>query len=207
MKLKIENQTFEYDNTQAEITTLFAKIEEIIENSPNVLSHMLVDHVEVYEDFYNYFIDNIKVIGEVEVITLTYKELVDNILFSTADYLNRATPLTEELSNKFYREALSEDWKSLKDLLEGIGWIISTFSSIDGDDRLSMVIASYESWNEYAGEIYGLQDTLGDFEEVMTNQDNLAIADLLQYEIQPKFEAMREKLSSFVTASGGEYVS
>ena len=207
MILKIENQTFEYDNTMEALVDMLAKIESTIEESSKLLSHMVVDHVEVYEDFYSYFQDNIKGIGGVEVVTLTYKELVDDILSSTVDYLNRVIPLTEELSNKFYRESIGEDWNNLKDLLEGISWLISTFSSIDGDGRLSLVIASYENWNEYSGEVYGLQDTLGDFEEAMSNQDNVAIADLLQYEIHPKFETMRERLFSFVIASGGEYVS
>ena len=207
MKLKIENQIFEFDNTEAGITTLFAKIEEVVESSSKVLSHMRIDYMEIYDDYYSYFKDNIHVIREVEVVTLAYKELVEDILSSTVEYLNKAIPLTEELSSKFYREPLSGDWKGLKDLLEGISWIISTFSSIDGDDRLGLVVESYESWNDYATSIYDLQDIIEEFMDVMENQDNVAIADLLRYEITPKFEMMSENLSPFVPVSGGTHVS
>ena len=50
---------------------------------------MIIDSFEVYQDFYDYLLDNIIVIEEINVITLTYKELVQDILVSTVQYVGR----------------------------------------------------------------------------------------------------------------------
>ena len=199
MILKIENQTFEYDNTPEALVDMLAQIESTIEAASKILSHMVIDDVEIYEDFYSYFQDNIRLIQEVEVLTLTYKELVDEILGSTVTYLRRAAGQTEDLSNKFYKEPLAQDWNDLKDLLTGIGWMVESFASIDSDPRLSFVVSSYEAWNEYAGAVHTLSEILADFEDAITDQDNVGMADLLQYEIAPLFVEMEEKLSQLVT--------
>lgn len=202
MILKIENQNYEFENTKEGLDQMLNKVETVIEEASKILSHMVIDYIEVYEDYYNHLQDNLNTIGEIQVITLTYKELVDEILSSAVVYLRGATNQIEDLSNSFYREPTGEDWDKLKDLLTAVGWIMSSFSSIDSDSRLNFVVSSYESWNEYAGTIHSLTDILADLEGAIAGQDNVGMADLLQYEIQPIFVEMEEKLSQLVQVEG-----
>lgn len=202
LKIYIENQILEFENNTREIDNIFNEIDNIIAKSSKILSHMVIDDFEVYQDFYDYFLENIRVIEEIEVITLTYKELVRDILISTVEYMRRIPEKTEELANKFYKNPEGESWNDLNDLLGGITWIINTFSSIDQDKRLNDVVASYESWNLYAKEIFALQDILSDFEGALENNDNVTIADILLYEILPIFKEMEEKLLELVKLEG-----
>lgn len=199
MILKIENQSYEFENTKEGLDQMLGKVETTIEKASRILGHMVIDYIEVYEDYYSYLQDNLNTIGEVQVITLTYKELVDEIISSAVVYLRGAAGQIEDLSNSFYREPTGEDWDKLKDLLTAISWLMSSFSSIDSDSRLNFVVSSYESWNEYAGTIHLFTDILADLEGAIADQDNVGMADLLQYEIAPLFVEMEEKLSQLVT--------
>lgn len=198
MKIYIENQILEYENSKDEIDKILNKVDVIINNSSKILSHMIIDDYEVYENFYDYFIDNIRVIEKVEVIFLTYNQLVDDILSSTLNYIERTPDIIENLADKFYKNPDKESWNDLTDLLDGIAWIFNTFSSIDKDTKLKDVVLSYKSWNLYAKEVFALQVALSDFESALSSRDNILIADMLIHEIIPIFNEMKEKLLELV---------
>ncbi|MDR7856916.1 hypothetical protein [Tissierella sp.] len=198
MKIYIENQILEYENNKDEIDNILNEIDTIIAKSSKVLSHIVVDEYEVFEDYYGYFLDNIRVIDKVEVISSTYKELVDDILNSALEYLERTPELIDNLANSFYKNPNQESWKDLEDLLGGISWVINTFSFIDQDERLKDVVLSYKDWNLYAKEVFSLKSILGDFEDSLSNGDNVSIADILSYEIATIFKEMATKLLNLV---------
>lgn len=202
MKIYVENQILEYENKKDEIDNILSEIDKIITKSSKTLSHMTIDDFEVYESYYDYFLDNIRVIEKVEVVSLTYKELVDNILISTMDYIGRISTKVEELANSFYKSPDREVWDSLNDLLGGISWIMNTFISIDQDTRLKDIVSSYENWNIYAKEVFSLKDILEDFEGSLSSGDNVSIADILSYEILPIFNEMKVKILELVKMEG-----
>lgn len=198
MKIYIENQILEYENNKEDIDNILSEIDTIIAKSSKTLSHMIIDDFELYEGYYDYFLDNIRVIEKIEVISMTYKELVDDILISKLEYLENTPTKIEELANSFYKVPGRESWEDLNDLLGGISWIINAFSSIDQDSRLKELVLSYEDWNLYAKEVFSLQEILAEFEGALSNNDSVAIGDILSYEILPKFEEMVEKLNVLV---------
>ncbi|WP_313233170.1 hypothetical protein [Tissierella praeacuta] len=198
MKIYIENQILKFEKSIKEIDSIFEEIDNIVNKSSKILSHMVIDSIEVYQDYYDYFLDNIRVIEEVKVITLTYKELVDDILNSTLDYLERTPTIIENLADNFYKNPDNQDWQELNNLLDGISWIMTTFSSIDQDKRLKDIIINYEDWNRYAKEIFSLKELLVEFEEALSSNDNVSIADILSYEIVPIFITMKERLVELI---------
>ncbi|MDU5079766.1 hypothetical protein [uncultured Tissierella sp.] len=198
MKIYIENQILKFEKSIKEIDSIFEEIDNIVNKSSKILSHMVIDSIEVYQDYYDYFLDNIRVIEEVKVITLTYKELVDDILNSTLDYLERTPTIIENLADNFYKNPDNQDWQELDNLLDGISWIMTTFSSIDQDKRLKDIIINYEDWNRYAKEIFSLKELLVEFEEALSSNDNVSIADILSYEIVPIFITMKERLVELI---------
>ncbi len=199
MKIYVENQTLEYENKVDQIDNILSEIDEIITKEFKTLSHMVIDNFEVYEDYYDYFLDNIRVIEKVEVISLTYKELVDDILISKIDYLENTPSKIEELANTFYKVPDKESWENLTDLLGAVGWVINTFSSIDQDPRLKDSVSNYEDWNLYAKEVFALQEILGEFEGALANNDSILIGDILSYEILPNFKDMVKRLRKLVS--------
>lgn len=198
MKVYILDKVLEYNNEKSIIDNIFQEIDNILEKSDYFFSHLVVDDIEIYEDFNDYFLDNIRNIKEVQVISKTLKELALNIMFSTIDYLNRAIPEINILSNEFYKIPTEQSWSKLSDLLEGVGWIVDSFVTIDTNSRLRDIVSSYEEWNHYAKDIYSLQELLGELEGAMETQDTVSMGDIISYEISPLFQSMKEKLEGLV---------
>lgn len=194
MKVYILNKVLEFKNDDKEIGNIFNNINKTISDSNRILSHLDIDGNQIYENYYEYFLDNIDSIEEVTVITITAIELAQDTLSSTVGYLNRAIPEIEKLSNEFYKTPEQESWNRLADLFGGITWIVDTFSTIDNDYDIDKVVVDYKTWNLYAQQIYNLKELLVEFEELLNNQDYVSIADILSYEIVPLFKDMLDKL-------------
>lgn len=199
MIIQILDKTLEYENKQDALDSMFKEIDKVIRSTNLIFSHLIIDGLEVYDDFYDYFLDNIKNIEEVKVVTKTVKETFEEVLLSTMDYIERAIPEIEILANEFYKTPSRESWEKLGDLIEGIKWIMDTFMIIDSNSELKSVINSYEDWNVYAKDIYELSELLKEFEEILENNDFVSTADILSYEIIPLFNNMKEKLEKLVT--------
>ncbi len=198
MKLYILGQVLEYENSKDNIDKIFDKIKQTISNSNLILSHLIVDEYELYGDFYDYFLDNIKYIEKVKVVTKTVVQMSQEIILSTIDYIENSTPEIEVLSDEFYKTPGKDSWSKLIDLLGGIKWIIDGFVSIDSNQQLKNIVNSYEQWNLYAQDVYSLKELLTEFEEILENNDLVSIADILSYEIVPIFEDMKEKLEKII---------
>lgn len=199
MIIHILDKSLEYENKQEVLDTIFKEIDNIVNSANMIFSHLIIDGQEVYNDFYDYFLDNMKNIQEVKVVTRTAKEAFEEILLSTIDYLNRAIPEIEVLSNEFYKTPSRESWGKLGDLLEGVKWIMDTFMIIDADFGLKNIVNSYEDWNIYAEDIYKLNEILIEFEEILENSDFVSTADILSYEIIPLFNDMKKKLEKLIS--------
>ena len=199
MKIHILDKTLEYENKKDILDTMFKEINDIVSGTNLIFSHLIIDDLEVYDDFYDYFLDNIKNIEEVIVVTKTIKKMSEEILLSTVDYLERAIPEIEILSNEFYKTPSRESWKKLMDLIEGIKWIMDTFVAIDYNEQLKNIVNSYEEWNIYAKDIYELNELIIEFEEILENSDFVSTADILSYEIIPLFNNMKEKLLKLIS--------
>lgn len=199
MKIYIGNQIFEFESDKNEIDNIFDTIEKEVTKTSKVLNSLKVDDNEIFNDYYDYLLDNINTIEKVEVVLYTFKELVNETLTSTMNYLIRTPNLIENLANNFYKNPDKKSWIDLNNLLEGISWLISAFSTIDNDRNLNNVVNNYESWNLYSKGVLSLSEILPDFEDALSNKDNVTIADILSYEIQPKFIEMSERLSELIT--------
>ncbi|MGF7059787.1 hypothetical protein [Brassicibacter mesophilus] len=194
MKVYILDKVLEYNNDKNIIDDILQEINNALERTDYFFSHLIVDGQEVYEDYNGYFLDNIKNIKEVKVVSRTLKELTENIMLSTIDYFNRAIPEINMLSNEFYKTPTQGSWSKLADFLEGIAWIMDTFITIDTNARIGDIVSNYEEWNLYAKNIYALQEQLEQLEEAMKNKDIVLLADILSYEIIPLFKSMKEGL-------------
>ncbi|WP_026894442.1 hypothetical protein [Clostridiisalibacter paucivorans] len=194
MEIYILNRVLKYENDKKIIDDMFSKINEIISKSSYTFSHFEVNGHKVYEDFNNYFFDNIKKIEEVKVIVKTFKQFAQDIFKTTYDYLDNAIRELDILSNEFYKYPGKESWRKLAYALDGISWIMDTYMLIDKSTELKTVVESYETWNLYKEDINSLIELLREFEYIIESKDFVSIADILSYEIIPIFEHMKDKI-------------
>jgi len=199
MKINILDKTLEYENRIEVLDDIFNKINHMVSSANLVFSHLNIDGIDVYEDHYDYFLDNIRNIEEVKVVTKTIKEISQDIILSTIDYIDRAMPEIEILADEFYKQPSQDSWHKLIQLLEGIKWIIDSFVIIDFNPELKDIVNGYEEWNLYAKDIHELSELIGEFEEILENSDFVSTADILSYEIVPLFEEMQEKLLKLIS--------
>ena len=198
MELHILDRVLEYENSRNNIDNMLDKIDKIITNSNLILSHLIVDGYELYNNFYSYFSDNIKYIKKIEVVAKTITETSQEVILSTMDYIEKTCPQIEILSDEFYKTPDGDSWGKLINLIEGFNWIIDGFVSIDSNPQLKDIVKSYEQWNLYAQDVYSLKELMGEFEEILRDTDLVSIADILSYEIVPIFEDMKEKLGKII---------
>ncbi len=198
MKINILGVTKEYENNRDQIDEVFEYIEKTIEDSNLILSYLEIDGIEVYSDFEDYFLDNIKTIKEINVITRTEKEMYKEILLSTTDYIERAIPEIEILSNEFYKTPTKETWNRLLQLIDGLNWIINSFSIIDSRQNLRDLVDNYEVWNIYAQNIFSLKDLISELDEIIQIRDLVSLGDILAYEVSPLFNKIKEILEKLI---------
>lgn len=198
MNIKIMGRETDFANKESEISKIFDFINKTIEEENIFLKSMVIDGIEIYDNYYEYFLENIKIIEGIEVKVQTLKELIEGIIYSSLEYMEQAVPLIKNLSNSFTKYPTEEAWNELDNLFSGIEWILDSYSSIDQHPNLNELISDYYIWNEYVVEVKNLKLVLPDFLEAVENKDTVLIGDILAYEINPLFESMIQKLKEIV---------
>jgi hypothetical protein len=201
MRIKIENEIFDWINQASEIEGLFTVINQKLEEMNFQLSHLLIDGIPVYGNYYDYFINKIDTIQQVEVICRQVETLINETLQSTYDYLKNGKLLVEQLANEFYVNS-EVAWTGLSELIEGIEWIIDCQARIDTIKRLNTLLENNDVWNEYIKEITKMKAILPELETAVLQHDCVMIGDLLMYEILPFFEVGEEKLGFLIPING-----
>lgn len=196
MKLTIDENIYFLEKDGEIIEKIADILTDEMEKTNKVIKFIEVDGLELYQDYFEYILDNLDYIENVNVKLITYKELVGETLLGTIDYLQGAAAEIEPLSEAFYTQPTREAWEEFTDLLEGINWIISVFNLIDNDKTLIETLPSYEVWNLYAKDIFTLNELIPQMNDALNSKDNTLLADLMMYEILPIYDDMREQLMS-----------
>jgi hypothetical protein len=194
LKVHMENQEIEINNEQSDIDSLFNRINETLEKSGLYLSHMNIDGIEVYNDYYEYILGKLDGIKSITIEMITLRQWVDNMLLSMKDYVDRIVPETSRLSEQFYQN-LNTAWGEFVQLMEGLQWITSTLNVIDS---LSKEKLYYTNWNDFLQLFSSIQQELKDLEDAVQNKDTVLIGDILQYEVKPLLENLQKTVNNTI---------
>lgn len=196
MKFVVDGNIYFLEKDEEIIEKIADILTDEMEKTNKVIKSFEIDGLELYQDYFEYILDNLNYIENIKVKLITYKELVGETLIGTIDYLQGAAEEIVPLSEAFYAEPTKKSWDDFSDLLEGINWIISVFNLIDNDKSLIETLPSYEIWNLYAKDILTLNELIPQMNDALNSKDNTLLADLMMYEILPLYEDMREQLLS-----------
>lgn len=196
MKLTFFEQTIEVENTMAKVDQAFASVNEKLAEGEYVFSHLIIDGEPFYDEFEEYIAENVNSIQKIEVVVKTTKEMVNEILLSTENYLQGALPEIEKLVDEFYNNPTEQTWVKYEQLLEGIHWIVSAISAVDQTKH------EIENWNEYLTKVASLEQEFQGLTEAMENKDYVLIADIIQYEITPILEAIKNEATTTIDNQG-----
>lgn len=194
MKLSFIDETIEFKQTPS-VDRVIEVINELLQEN-YFFSHFIVDGKEVKEEPETFLSLNLSEIDLLEIVALTTKEFINELLLSTEKYTERALPQIESLSDAFYSNPSASDWTELANLFEGIQWIVSMEQTIDHSSVRPF------NWNEVQEHTLTIQGELENLEEALRQTDNVLIADILQYEILPAFKAVAKEVQKTIDTEG-----
>ena len=195
MRVFLGDEYIEFINDEAGVNELIKEIEnKALATADKFFSHLVIDGLEVYDNYEGYIEDNIGDIRNISMEFLTISEYIKGILISTNEYLSRATPAVEGLADAFYQKADMDVWQELDNMLEGIEWLYETFIMIDSLPNLADVMPDYERWNLYSKVVRELQEVMPNLQEPLESGDYVLVADIILYELRPILEKMRSNI-------------
>lgn len=194
MKLLFQDQIIEFEQTPS-TDEVIERINEWLQDN-FYFSHLLVDGEKISEDPEAFLVKNIADVTSVEIIAIAAAEFTNDLLLSAEEYTGRAVPYIKTLANDFYTNPSTTNWVDLSELFEGIEWLLTMIKTID------QTILRPSNWNDTQVNATALQKELVHLEEALENKDIILIADMLQYEILPIFEAFVADIRTAIDTEG-----
>lgn len=191
MRVTILDQEFLLDMNNISVIDAIELIRQKANNSELIFSHLRIDGVDVFNEHFEYLSANLAEITHVEVMMMKVEELITDMLESVHQYVQGAIPAIRVLSDEFYQGASDKVWVKLEQLVEGIQYCQETSLFIK-QQNLKEFHTQYAALLDFTNEIEVLM-------EAVQQQDATLLGDILQYEIQPKFEQIAAGLPQIVT--------
>lgn len=186
MKVLFPNDKKTYENTEEAIVSVVNDINEFISSTENmVLSHLNIDGNNVYQNHYQYLLNSLPEIHEIKVVLKSQEEVVIELQNSLNEYLERALPVIEEVSNQFYQGESKEAWDYFVDLTSGLEWIHSAVVALSN-------YSNEETKQYYLSVSQKLKETIQELANALEAKDTVTIADIIQYEILEALNELKE---------------
>ncbi|MBO8164287.1 MAG: hypothetical protein H0Z34_11300 [Brevibacillus sp.] len=192
MHVTIKDQEYFFDNNLQAVQQIVEQINTTILNTGLLLSHVVVDGVEVFGDPEQYIRDNLGKIERIHVQLVTPTQFLLDVLHTGQEYLAGAIPQLSPLIDEFYAIPTSDSWHKLSQLAEGIQWFQQTESFIRETKSLP-------EWTNSLRDAVQFKPILSQLEEAVTQADATMIGDIIQYEILPRFENLSQLLREILT--------
>lgn len=198
MLIKILGETLEFPNTAEAVPEIIKTTDQKLSQAGLYYSHFSIDGVKKYEELGEFLRGNIVGIEKVKVIGRTLKELTDEVILSAVEYLTGAIPAVAGLAHQFYQEQDNNPWQQLGELLEGIEWLLNSFSLMDRKIATSPRVENYPNWDEYLGNIFTLKVVVKKLGQAVESKDTVLVGDILSHEVAEVFKQMEKTLSSML---------
>lgn len=196
MIIKINGQSITCENT---IEKIIDSITEILNRDNAIAIDYIVDGISIKEDLGKYLSERLAETYEIEVITQTVQQLIQETIHSAYNYLINAIPQIRSMASEFAMEPDAITWQSLNELLEGLNWLIDSMERMNALKSLELIVTDYQVWNQYAQVTYNLIPSIKELDAALRNKNNRKVGRILSKEIGPAFEVMGNKLDGLIT--------
>lgn len=196
MQIMLDEELIEIENNDSGLEKLLQIIEQKAIASELIFSHLVIDGVEIYEDFADYLQANFQNLKEINLQFLPLQQFIQDILQSTGQYLDGVIATIDNLASAVYNQVDSETWQQIDFLLEGIQWLGETFRVMDSLPNLADMLKDYEQWNLYARDLQELEVVTASLSEPLQFADHVTVGDIMLYEIKPVMERLIASLPS-----------
>ncbi|GGE36227.1 hypothetical protein GCM10011391_13790 [Pullulanibacillus camelliae] len=192
----INDKEYALDNDYFSVDKIMTIIDEAKALKDKVFSHLVIDDIEVYNEFEDYLKEHVTTVEKIEAVIYTIKEHVHQLLLSTENYLMSMIPELEKIVEQFYQGSTQETWNSFNLFLQGLQWINQMIENVER--------CSYqpENWNDFIFQRAAMESKLKDLEEAVVANDTVLIADILQYEFIESIGQIKESVAFSIDNEG-----
>lgn len=192
MQLFMLDQKWDYANEPSEVEQVKKQVNTFLQTMDQIISHMVIDGVEVFEDGYQYISDNITEVSTIEVKSYTLKQYYAELFLSAEQYITRVLSGIGRLTEEFYQKPTEATWKTFIELLEGLQWILQALNSIKKGQVFDADLSKIEEVTNNLG------SEIANWAEALEHKDLTLIADILSYEISPLLEQMLTEVQTII---------
>ncbi|MEA4848937.1 MAG: hypothetical protein VB106_17020 [Clostridiaceae bacterium] len=186
IKVEILDRVFQYDNSEKGAHDIIRSVSDMTGQSGLILDCMDIDGNKIYMGYDEYIRENIDSIKDIHVHLVTEDEFVKDIIQTAYSYIQGALPKVQPIIDSLYtgnKDAGQID--NLRDLIEGISWILSVSRGIGEKPALGM---------DYKENMKKLEEAFTGLKDAIMNMDYILIADILNYEVSNAFTNMLSDL-------------
>lgn len=174
--------------TVEELDHFWKELQDEIEQTGEILYMIRRGDLEVYEELYQTLRDNLTTEPvQFELVIISREQLVQEVKNSLDQYISRVLSHLEPLADPFYGEVSSEHWNNLGVLLEGLEWMMQSWSGLLPTFPASLherALSVQQTFEQVTRQLL----------EEMEQQNHTGIGDCLLYELQPLLEEMHQLL-------------
>lgn len=155
-----------------------------------LIYYVKIDNQVMYQGYEEYLLNHLNTINAIDIVTLSRQESILETEKTLDEYLDRFIDASIELSKKFYGELTEETWNGFSDFIQGLDWIIKAL-----EFNIVLFQNGGEDIPEYLLIIENLGAVVTEMDQSLEQQDFVAVADLIQYEIIPLLQKFRSRQS------------
>lgn len=196
MIVQIQDREVELENNMSSIDEITNLVHEALSDKEIFFSHFVIDGVEVYDDYALYFEEHLNGIESVEVVLKSVREFVSDVCHSLASYLERALPEMKRLSDSLYQGEKTIGSEESLQLVEGLDWVFQAISTVDQSTKKPA------TWDDVIAKAVVIQNAFQEVVDAMENKDDVLFADIVQYEITPALQEIKETINKTIDEEG-----
>ncbi|HOJ77855.1 MAG TPA: hypothetical protein PLZ08_07670 [Bacillota bacterium] len=194
MIIKLHDQEIKLNVKELSVVDVIDRITELIEQSDVFFSHLKIDTIDVYDHYEQYLEEHWEEIKQIEVMSKSYHQMINETLNTASGYLERILPEAAKLVKALYQGPTTDTWSKFAYFLEGLQWIVQVIETIQ--DKL--VVVNYQVYQELENKLAGV---IKEMSGALENLDYILIADTINYEVIPILEATKQEM---ITSLKGE---
>lgn len=192
LELIFQELSINYDSKAGSLKALFQDMERLLAERNLVLYGIKIDDKEIFDDYIQYLEEEVGRYSTIKPMVATRKEIRDNLLLSTEQYLMRANPALKQMSSQFYREPSEDTWTLFQQWSEGFEWIQRMLENITISCHLPI------GWDQCKQTFFETHPFLVDLEQAMEHGDWTLVGDILTHEILPRYESLHFQISMII---------
>jgi hypothetical protein len=192
MRIELLDNFYEADNNKEAVDKLFDEVSSLQENGQYILDYIEIDGNKVHGNYYDVLIDNIAFIKEVKVVMVSANDYLREIMVSIKKYIENAVKEISSLADGFYRGTDNDTWIKFQQFIEGIEWINSGAAIVAKNAK------ALSEADKYVKTVSEILNKLPELEEAINNSDYVLIGDLLNYEIIPVLETIKDAAEDMI---------